>query len=616
MATLSETVRAEGPEITESQSRKVLLRELRKGTGERRTEDYKLTPGYFVLMLDRYPFAKLEECHSEASAFAWGLEKMAYEVPTELIFDELTKETIPVQELRRIHKAWKNFETKRRKWEYTVEGLHEKWKTAPEIEKDPATDRILEEFPLEIRGNLKKALRAMLHPNRERSKPLKSWKTEEHWGREALYKDDKNVLTALRVYLTLLIEQPYEGSKKSPIIPRDHPLYKTIIYRIKVIETIEVFHQIINFIRAHHHAQETGRMRKSENLPYVWHEYEVTLNGILDVLPYLLDPQKSIEELENCNPALMVIILMLHDAVEDAPYALKEILKDFLETRGNFYDSTIENGIVSIDPSPEDLKSQDPRGRQRLKSTYLDIIKEKDFEMLRRMFLALSNDAELMDLSIREMERIVRQNIAGRQRTLEIMKFEDSLDPRVRRIQDRINSNINPQREPFKTFRKSHGKKCDAALMRAHALLDSKEHNLFALCKAEDRAHNHSHPIGNPEKDLRNLRETRTRLIAWMCANLEEHPEHPLYNALPRIIDATLNGYERFGQENPGEITQEDREYIDGLKNLQGSVERWKIPETGLGAIVYEYQQAVREKIRKKGLGQLPLFPEMQDAAA
>lgn len=358
---------------------------------------------------------------------------------------------------------------------------------------------------------------------------------------------------------------PQIGEKKEPesakyILPKEHPLREEIVIRNRKLKLIDARYQAIAVAKAAHHQQKGRRVRKHEAVPYLFHALDVTDAMILDVIPFdiMKDTKKAL------NVVLIGILGPLHDIIEDTDLSVDDLVQDFLKRIIDTYDS-------SLDPVTNSGFKED---RQVLKDRILNLLKEDVRKSGRRILRILSNNTVLTS---DEKSRALNQNIAGPAKTLRLTKFskgekistEKELTTDEKKEYARYG--INPKTRPpkLRTFEEYEDEydddKLAAFLVRLNCIGEAKERQLALIIKLEDRANNMlTINEFKPEKRRATLRATVSRLIHY---TIHEHDRknYPVYNALPRLIDNTLEAYNLFRNECPELTEQTDKNLIRDL---------------------------------------------------
>jgi hypothetical protein len=107
---------------------------------------------------------------------------------------------------------------------------------------------------------------------------------------------------------------------------------------------------------------------------------------------------------------------------------------------------------------------------------------------------------------------------------------------------------------------------------------DKQVQQATLILKLEDRTDNISKMKtfkGEKQRDI--LRATITRLLAWAMLD-HNHAQMPLYNALPRTIDTTLEVYENLKNSHNELIEDIDHQLIEQLKEWQTDVIHHELP--------------------------------------
>ncbi len=412
------------------------------------------------------------------------------------------------------------------------------------------------------------------------SDELQTWRTTDKSLRRMTYETQKNYITALRLYLAMLLER--SDDKKVYIFPKNHLLRNHLVHRLRALEIIHATHQGITAAKTtlHHGSTKKSRIRKTENKAAVEHMSNTTGNTIFDVFPYSTNESDKL----TIDLVVLTVLTAIHDIVEDTDQDTEEIIQNYIKPFIDKYDSKLDPHIKSGFPE---------RTRQEVKAKVLDLlglrseakIKHSRRSALRSLLRIISNNTELSRSQKPSQKRQVEaknailQNIAGFETTSEILKLtEEELGTwgiKPENLQ-------TPSSKTFRTFPESthvyDKHKLTKFLIRLNTIAgQSKKIQQTALIvKIEDRANNLESLEGfNPELRRNTIRTTVTRLIAW-CMLDHDNVKYPLYNALPRLIDNTLTAYLRFEGQHPEKIDNLDRSYISQLEKWQSEVIRYE----------------------------------------
>lgn len=413
-----------------------------------------------------------------------------------------------------------------------------------------------------------------------KSEDLQTWRTTDKSLRRMTYEAQKNYITALRLYLAMLLES--SDDKTAYIFPKNHPLRKHLVHRLRALEAIHATHQGISAAKTtlHHGSTKKSRIRKIEKKAAVEHMSNTTANTIFDVLPYSTDKQDQL----TIDLVVLTVLTAIHDIVEDTDQDTEEVIQNYIKPFIDKYDSKLDPRIKSGFPE---------RTRQEVKAKVLDLlglrseakIKHSRRSALKSLLRIISNNTELertqkpSQKKRIEAKNAITQNIAGFETTAKILKpTEEELG--TWGIQP---ENLQtPSSKTFRTFPEkdhSHDKhKLTKFLIRLNAIAaqSKKIQQIALIVKIEDRANNLESLEGfNLDLRLNTIRTTVTRLIAW-CMLDHDNKNYPLYNAIPRLIDNTLVAYSRLEQQHPEKLNNWDRVYITQLERWQREVIRHK----------------------------------------
>jgi len=320
-----------------------------------------------------------------------------------------------------------------------------------------------------------------------------------------------------------------------------------------------MFHQSSAVAKTSHHEQKKARLRKTEKIPYVAHSIDVTLAAIQDVIPHVIEETRL-----ELNTTLLVATGPVHDLVEDTNLNPGEV-RATLKRIADKYDSRID----------QDIESGFGIKRPDLKRKILDLIKPSLVQEIIRILRIASNNTVLND---KERKKGFIHNIAGREETRKRL----SITKKDRKNWKKPLPRIQPQSATFQTFSPEYDedkKKLTDFLLRLNTLTTSGKTKQQALIiKLEDRANNlKSIDKSDPEKQRSTLRATTSRLIAW-CMLDHDIAKYPLFNALPRLIDITLEAYRTLQSNHPQIIEDRDTSCIEYLEEWEREVIRYEIP--------------------------------------
>lgn len=495
------------------------------------------------MLEERYPFNdKYEKCSSRESAYLLDLEMKHMNIPEELSFPNLEMDIPPVHR-ERMRRIWNKVVATRSAWDFSYRALLTKWsRDVPETDSGQDDMELIGASRMRVSEEFKPALAMILDSNghcgtRNGEKFLsreEMWKNDERNSRAAFYAADKNYLVAMRLYYEMLLEHPTNVEKDSddycPTFPltlrANHPLRFKVVLENRYLRLIDAFHQAISIAKAATHQQGKGRIRKRENVPYVFHDVAVALGQLLDVVPFVIE-NKNLK----FTYILSTTVGALHDLDEDSELRVADI-ENFLKQLADKYDST-------VDPL---VQSGFGRSRTEIKDGRLNLIRSEISIRLRKILMVLSKKTVLP----RNLERKGRN------------EFEQS--------------------NAFKKYPEVCDAKLDSFFYRLLTLTEGKDLQIALIEKNEDRANNMETLAGGKvETQHMYLVATVTRLIAWQMLD-HNQTKYPVYNSLGRLIDVTKTQYERFMKEFPDAIGDRDREYFEQLKIWQVAVMRYKVP--------------------------------------
>lgn len=552
-----------------------------------------LKAGYFELMLERSGLVQdIGACLTPGSAYLLHLEERYLTTPEKLELENLLMKIHPdhIERIKRIREAAKR---KGRDVKVNLANLKGHWQNAPKI-SDTDVEQVLTETGTRIREQFEGALAAILatppEHQEDQAEPepgeLEKWQNTDKRLREGIYKLDKDYLAALRNYYEALLERPPgDKSKSAPEkftdyvlqVPYDDPLRLEIMKEIRYLRLIDAVHQAIAIAKAAHHIQSSGRVRETGNIPYVYHPIAVMNDTILDAIVYFIEEKKL-----PLDFIMLVVAAALHDLLEDSGKTLDHIV-DFFGSRADKYDSSIP--IESGYGVPDEV----------IQRKVLNLFGSSTKANMRKILHILSGNS---DLTNDEKIAAINKNGAGKQETRKLLgiPIED-----MNAWQGALHEGL--QEEPsLKVFREFPKEprigKISTFLIRMSGILKGDRDEIkkigqaALILKIEDRRHNISTMEAKSlEQKLGQLRETIARLIGYAMLDHDQEG-YPLYNALPHLIDTTLEQYTSVLEEPEAAIllTDDDRTYLDRLQKWQKNVRRYPIPQD-IAEVLERYNQ-------------------------
>lgn len=538
------------------------------------TEDGVLKAGYFELLLEN-PLMTDDpnDCLTPSSAVMWFLEKKHAEIPDELKFENLKQHIHPDHE-ERLRGIYIFAKQKRRDLEIARDELKKYWENAPEFE-DEKTDSVMAITGTELRKKFEPALRAIIGPiveetGKEASQAppteLERWKGHEKGLRNQIYKLDKEALVATRLYYEMLLERPSKDEMDETTyalrLPYNNEQRKKIVVENRYLRVIDAVHQAVSIAKALHHLQPSGRLRKTEPIPYAYHPINMTYEFILDVVMHMI---------ENDGPTdiefvVALTVCALHDLGEDTGFTL-DFITEFFKSRADVYDSRLP------------IQSGFGVEREAIESKILDLSDQQGLAKVKQILHVVTKNKN-SPMNKNEKRNASQQNIAGKEKTQKYLATND---------EDNATWKVTPEEEPTSKTFKQFPEDCDEGKLTEFLIKLSgctmgrnetlaKMGQIALLIKIKDRTHNVATQEGRPyEKQLATLADTTTRLIAW-CMLDHDQEAYPLYNALPRLIETTLTAYQRL-QDDPEStalITEKEKAYITELEKWAASVKDWE----------------------------------------
>jgi len=505
-------------------------------------ENQVLEAGYHLLTHEHYPIgAKPEDCHSPENAYFFNLEKENLKIPYELTFYKL-KPFIPEELQPQIQEIWENIQRVTEKYTQYVTALITSWENAPIIENNK-TEELLAQTPYKITETVKKTIFALLEGN-STTIQVQSWQISEKGIRRLLYEETKKLIVSIRLYYEFLLVHKDDQY----VLPKDHSQRQKIADKNNYLRLIQIKQEASSIAKTGHHNQKKGRLRKHQHLPYLLHTEDVSNATIMDIIPFTIEGGITFDFI------LMAIVTSLHDLEEDTDLNLEDITVNYLKRLTDGYDS-------SIDPLIKLPFSEDPiNSRKEFKEKALNLMKKTTITNFKKVMRVLSSTTKW---SAKEKIEALRANIAGKDLTTKLLDISEEEEKKWQKTE--------PQAEPKTPFQmfpeEQDSSKMTKFLIRLNSMTTAPKMQQMALIvKVEDRAHNILTSDGfTPEKKRAILRETTTRLIAW-CITEHKYADYPLYNALPRLLNITIEKYQKLQDEHPETITDFDETLITQLQ--------------------------------------------------
>jgi|GEM_PF-4332446 len=507
---------------------KLLLPDITQEDPKKLREDRLLKLGYMAMWLERAPFNEhIEDCSSPESAYFLWMEQEYSEVPRYLEYEEIVSELME-QDRPRIKAIWDLLQKQKTNFLSTVEAAKKHWETGKKLRADGDALSLTKNPPVKLKNEFNHAISLVIThvPQEQKTSDLGIWQLTEKSLRKTVSDEHKKYLLLLRLYYEMLLEK--EGI--SSVLPQDHDLRQQIVERNAYARIIDANHRSSIAAKAGHHQQPVGtRLRRTAEIPYVYHTMSVTNMALLDVVPFVIE--EITEEIrEKINLVTLAAICQIHDLSEDTTLSPEEAIQGFLKRLANTDDSTIDPVIVSGFGKP----------RPEIKKQMLDLIDE-DVEKELLQILRITSDNTQLNPE--------EQAIAEKQKVKERYKWD-----------------------------KGEGKKLVDFLTRLEAIpaannSSQKIAQTAIIAKTEDRAHNletgHS---------LDKLRATADVLIRYAMTE-HDNKNYPLYNATARLIDLTLEKYRQLKESIPDKLYEADTALISELEQWQQQVKRHEHPK-------------------------------------
>lgn len=405
------------------------------------------------------------------------------------------------------------------------------------------------------------------------------WKIKDRAFRECYYRTQKEFLVSLRAYYELLLEK--DESKNDYVISKDATeLRQDIVVANRYLRIIDIVIQLISSAKMWHNEQDKrGRFRKTKLEPYLHHELEVILSVNRLVIPHIIE-RKKLPAGIRLNT--LMTVCALHDLLEDTDFSIS-LIKEKLKQITNAYDGTLFRRV----------KGAFGLNAEGICRKYLDLIKPRDLKDTEDALRIVSKNIPMEE---EEKTRAAKQGICSKEVLLKSIGANAE--------ETKSWSFGKKQKNTFVQFPKEHdGGKLTEFLIRLTAMKGSKNAKICALMtKIADRAQNIKELEGmTVDKQFENLRETTTRLIAWLMLD-HDNDKMPVYNLLPHLIKVTIDGYERIQTQFPDKFEEMDSGYLKYLYQCQSELNTrnlaWEEPEI-ITDPVNKYRQTVKENALK-----------------
>lgn len=517
---------------------KLLLPNVEPETPEKIQEDRFLKLGYMATWLERFPFnSNIEDCSSKESAYSLWIEEENTEVPTHLRFEEIESD-LTDQDKERIKNIWNLLTKQKVKFLSAVGTIKKHWEAGGKLKADKEAKGMVKNPPVKLRNEFRHAISLVITyvpPEQKGASDIDTWQTIEKSLRKTVSDEHKKYLLLLRLYYEMLLEK----DRGSSVLPPDHSLRQEIIKRNTAARVIDSKYRFHSAAKAAHHQQETGtRLRRTAEIPYVYHTTQVENAAMLDVAPFVIE--EITEEIrEKINLVTLDAICQIHDMSEDTTLSAEEAIGEFVKRIANTEDSTIDPVIVS----------GLGRSRSEVKRQMLDLIDKDVEEELLQTLRIVSDNTQLTqeEQKIAETQKI-REKYKGRR-----YEWRELIEFLVRLNAIPAAKNSSPK-------------------IKQTAL----------ITKIEDRADNIE-----TRYSLGKLNATTDVLIRYAMTE-HDNENYPLYNATARLIDKTLEKYKELQAQNPDTFTPEDLELVSQLEQWQKEVKRYKNPKV-VEEILREY---------------------------
>lgn len=516
----------------------MILTTVEPETPERIQEDRFLKLGYMGMWLERFPFNDhIEDCSSPENAYSLWTEKENTEVPTHLRFEEIESDLMD-QDKERIRNIWNLLVRQKVKFLSAVETIKKHWEAGKKLKADKEAKEIVKKPPVKLRDEFRHAISLVITyvpPEQKGTSNIGTWQTIEKSLRKTVSDEHKKYLLLLRLYYEMLLEKDVGAS----ILPPDHNSRQEIVERNAAVMGIDSKYRFHSAAKAAHHQQETGtRLRRTAKIPYVYHTMQVEDAAMLDVAPFVM--KEITEEIrEKVHLVTLDAICQIHDMSEDTTLSAEEAVREFVKRIANTEDSTIDPVIVS----------GFGKSRSEVKRRMLNLIDERVEEELLQTLRIVSDNTQLTQ---------EEQKIAEKQKIKERYKGQRSEWQKLIEFLVRLNT--------IPAAKNSSPKIKQTAL----------------ITKIEDRANNLE-----TEYSLKRLHATTDVLIRYAMTE-HDNENYPLYNAIARLIDITLEKYKELQAQSPGIFTPEDLALVSELEQWQQQVKRYKNPKV-VEEILIEY---------------------------
>lgn len=562
------------------------------------TQNSLLKLGYSSLLLQRWPINnEFHNCSSPESAYFLYLEKTYCTIPEHLEWDTLKKD-IPEKHHERMSAIWGKVCEHKKKLEKHIRAYRNKLETTPTVVDDEIS-AIMRSTPLRIEERFSEGIATVIlnTDNKDGMVTVEAWQCEEKGLREQIFKEHKTYLVALRLYYEMLLEneeymEPHtttDGTElsciKECVLPENHPERMNIVVINRYLRIIDAAYQAVAAAKGAHHNQTKRKLRKTGHVPYVSHTIDVLLQLLYDTIPYFVEEPRL-----NYEPVTFSSVAPVHDVTEDTALTVISLFEGFINRLTDKYDSSLDQVIRS---GFEKHKNDDPKleiienSPEDIKKRILDLLGKRSKATMKRIMRIVTNNEPL---SNKEKKKALVQSTVPTEFIRETFEISDN-DLRDWRIS--IEDCTQEKHRMYSHFPEEYDKgKISTFIIRLESIpSDTGDKHSALMLKMEDRAHNISTLNGMPQEKQRDyIRATITRMIAYVMeqTHTEQFDEFPLYNTTARLIDTTLNEYERLFTTHSEILEETDVALLEQLRTWKIAVKRYEVPQK-IQEVINEY---------------------------
>lgn len=615
-------------------------------------EDALLKLGYFARMVERWPFNKdYENCRDEGSAILLWMEKQQLDNYHRYSFDVLFGEGGELQQSPEkekqymkglwdlVEKSAEDFarlsgqmiaayeqgspepvsaESKQIVAEAPYDFIKNRYGQAAFAVVEGATRKTQNKInttqtPLPTAPVSRPPLSERIEEYAKKNQSLEAYLSDDVSRRKDLYSCFKKFVTVLRLWHEMLIEnatsshdvKDAEGKVSSvPIkvvrFPLDPQTRRTLVIQNRYLRVIDIIHQIIPILQTlHHQMPEGSRMRREEQIPFIYHPIAVLSYYLRHVLPYVIEE-------DNCSLNDIIediIAFVLHDVAEDTCQKVKEAIKKVMAH--DHVDSAINKDEI--------IKSAFGRTREEIVERMLKLVQP---EMTKNMEIVLEALSNRVLLSAEDYIRLASSGVLPKEYIAECYKAETdrayekggevqihgngsrgviqnpgtdevafTLDIDIDGLLASVNQSKRARKHTFvKEFPGVDDHKMALHILRAEAFTNKRALRArIQKVKMFDRSHNNvtegsfvlpDSTDSSYKSTLKKVQGSRKKLRAAVSILLaynirdQDNSKYSLDLVIPVNIANTLQTYNRFARECPQLTEEKDKQYIEKLKEF------------------------------------------------